>query len=90
MCLWNAGLLALKPDILIHGTHVHLTNCIIPPLFLLLSESDRIEVRFKSYVDVLGRRIAEHEWREKTTLIHLEECDRGEYLHRLMSRSAVH
>jgi len=44
----------------------------------------------KSYVDVLGRRIAEHEWREKTTLIHLEECDRGEYLHRLMSRSAVH
>lgn len=81
--------LALKLDILVHGAHVHLTNCIIPLLLLLLS-SGRIEVRFKSCMDVLGRRIAVHEWREKTALIHLEECDRREYLHRLMSRSAVH
>lgn len=54
MCLWNAGLLVLKPDILIHGTHVHLTNCIIPPLFLLLSESGRIEVRFKELRGCFG------------------------------------
>jgi len=82
-------LLALKVDILMPDTHTHLKNRIVPLLFWLLS-SGRIEMWFKSYSELLEKRIILHEGRKNTTHVHLEECGRGKCLHRLMSRSAVH
>lgn len=81
--------LALKVGILMHDTHTHLTNYIVPSIFWVFSNA-RIEVQFINYLELLEKRIILHEGRKIQSSSTLEECDREKCLYRLMSRSAVH
>lgn len=58
-----SSLLALKVDILMHDTHTHLTNYIVPLIFWVFSNG-RIEVQFTSYLELLEKRIILHEGRK--------------------------